>query len=285
MKTRIITAGIILLFLAPFVFLSHTVVFPIMLACVSVVAAFEILRTFDFHKKILPSIPAYLLSASLPPLAYYMCADFAGLKKFVIIACAMIFAVMIYLFALTVFRYGHYGFTRLSGMLVMLIYTVVSFSAMSVLRVLDTIGFAMLMYVFLIAWITDIFAYFTGYFLGNHKLCPEISPKKTIEGAVGGIVFSTLGSFLFVFIMSIIDKALVPNYLAVAICAPILSVISQLGDLFASAVKREYGIKDFGSLLPGHGGILDRFDSIMAVCMPLLALTLVFPIFGEGLLF
>ncbi|MBQ2737232.1 MAG: hypothetical protein IJF38_00965, partial [Clostridia bacterium] len=93
MKTRIITAGIILLFLVPFVFLSHTVVFPIMLACVSVVAAFEILRTFDFHKKILPSIPAYLLSASLPPLAYYMCADFAGLKNFVIIACTMIFAV------------------------------------------------------------------------------------------------------------------------------------------------------------------------------------------------
>lgn len=285
MKTRIITAGIILLFLVPFVFLSHTAVFPIMLACVSVVAAFEILRTFDFHKKILPSIPAYLLSATLPPLAYYMCADFDGIKQFVLVACTMVFAVMIYLFAITVFRYGHYGFTRLSGMFVMLLYTVVSFSAMSVLRVLDTIGFAMLIYVFLIAWITDIFAYFTGYFLGKHKLCPEISPKKTIEGAVGGIVFSTLGSFLFVFIMSLIDKALVPNYLAVAICAPILSVISQLGDLFASAVKREYGIKDFGQLLPGHGGIIDRFDSIMAVCMPLLALTLVFPIFGEGLLF
>ncbi len=285
MKTRIITAGIILIFLAPFVLLSHTVVYPIMVALISLIAAFEILRTFDMHKKILASIPTYALSAVMPPLAYYIGVDFEGTKRFLLILCLSIFCTMIYCFAITVFRHGHYGYTRLAGMLVMLIYSVVSFSALSLLRVIETVGFAMFIYVFVVAWFTDIFAYFTGYFLGRHKLCPEISPKKTVEGAVGGVVFSTGASFLFVFIMSLIDTALVPNYLAVAICAPILSITSQVGDLFASAVKREYGIKDFGSLLPGHGGIFDRFDSILAVAMPLLALTIVFPIFGQSMIF
>ena len=111
----------------------------------------------------------------------------------------------------------------------------------------------------LIAFGTDIFAYFTGYFIGKHKLCPTLSPKKTIEGAVGGIVFAILFTVLFV-------KFAVPDTAPVicfAVIGLIVSVMSQFGDLSASAMKRRMGIKDYGNLIPGHGGILDRFDSII----------------------
>ena len=113
--------------------------------------------------------------------------------------------------------------------------------------------------IFIIAWATDTFAYFTGYFLGKNKLCPTISPKKTVEGAIGGIIGSTVSCI--VFSMYFIEA----NLIYVALLGSIGSVIAQMGDLFASKIKRYIGIKDFGNIMPGHGGILDRFDSIIFV--------------------
>ena len=109
----------------------------------------------------------------------------------------------------------------------------------------------------LTAFGTDIMAYFTGVFLGKHKLCPKISPKKTIEGSIGGI----LGS---VILCGIFSWILMPRLLVHALIIGALGgVISQFGDLTASIFKRKMGIKDYGNLIPGHGGILDRFDSVL----------------------
>ena len=113
----------------------------------------------------------------------------------------------------------------------------------------------------------DTFAYFTGRFLGKHKLIPEISPKKTIEGSIGGIVF-TIGAFILyrVLLFKIFpDLKINLPYLLVIILAIAASIVSQIGDLIASAIKRQYNIKDYGKLFPGHGGVLDRFDSVMLV--------------------
>ncbi len=111
--------------------------------------------------------------------------------------------------------------------------------------------------IFITAFGTDIFAYFTGYAIGKHKLCPTISPKKTIEGAVGG----ALGSLI---LCAIFAKFFVPDLLLHCIAIGLLGgIISQFGDLTASIFKRKMGIKDYGKLIPGHGGIMDRFDSIM----------------------
>lgn len=111
--------------------------------------------------------------------------------------------------------------------------------------------------VFFTAFGTDIFAYFTGYLFGKHKLCPAISPKKTIEGAVGGILGSVILSGIFTLI-------LLPDLLFHGIVIGILgSIIAQFGDLTASIIKRKIGIKDYGNLIPGHGGVLDRFDSVL----------------------
>ena len=276
MKTRTLTAAAILLFTLPFVFLSHTVLYPIIVALLSFIAAYEVLKCFSLEKKLLPSVAAYLISAGLPVLAYVLKND---LTVFFISMALSLFAFMIYYFALAVFCHSQYKYTELSGVFVMMLYVVVSFSAMSLIRNIEGVGFALFMLIFVVAWLTDVFAYLTGFLIGKHKLAPVISPKKTVEGAIGGVIFSAGCCFLFAWIVTLIDTNLSVNYLSLAIFAPILSIISQIGDLFASAVKRERGIKDYGYLLPGHGGILDRFDSIIAITMPLLAISYLFPIF------
>lgn len=111
--------------------------------------------------------------------------------------------------------------------------------------------------VMLAAFGSDIFAYFTGVFLGKHKMAPNLSPKKTIEGAVGGIIGSAVVCGLFGYFIA-------PHYLIHSIIIGLVGApISMCGDLTASAYKRRMGIKDYGKLIPGHGGIMDRFDSIL----------------------
>ncbi|HCX61993.1 phosphatidate cytidylyltransferase [Sedimentibacter sp.] len=113
--------------------------------------------------------------------------------------------------------------------------------------------------VYIIAFGTDTFAYFTGKLLGRHKLYPEVSPNKTIEGAIGGIIGCTIFSLLF------FNYLRINKYIYIIIFSMSASVFSMAGDLTASKIKRETGIKDFGKMLPGHGGILDRFDSVLFV--------------------
>ena len=108
--------------------------------------------------------------------------------------------------------------------------------------------------------VCDMGAYFVGSTLGKHKLCPEISPKKTVEGAIGGILSSIVVTLILVFTFSVTEKILAALILTVPFC-----ILGMIGDLFASAIKRTAGIKDYGNLIPGHGGILDRFDSIIMI--------------------
>jgi phosphatidate cytidylyltransferase len=113
--------------------------------------------------------------------------------------------------------------------------------------------------VYIIAFGSDTFAYFTGKFFGKNKLYPEVSPNKTIEGAIGGIIGSTILSIIYFNYLSI------NKYFYIIIFSVSASIFSMAGDLTASKIKREFGIKDFGYLLPGHGGIMDRFDSVLFV--------------------
>ncbi len=118
-------------------------------------------------------------------------------------------------------------------------------------------GGIIIWYPFILAFVTDTFAYFSGRFFGKHKLIPDVSPNKTKEGSVGGIIGTTIVSIVFALIF---DSSL-------AIFAGVIgffgSMFSQYGDLLASKIKRTVGIKDFGNIMPGHGGVLDRFDSII----------------------
>jgi len=137
-----------------------------------------------------------------------------------------------------------------------------------------------------IAWGSDVFAYFAGYFFGKHKLAPTLSPKKTKEGAVGGLVGSVVISYIFLWLYSVVKPLLEGTAIRYTISGKLLRtitviacfgfVLGMFGDLFASAVKRQTGIKDYGNIMPGHGGILDRFDSVLLVSPLVSALSVIF---------
>jgi phosphatidate cytidylyltransferase len=112
------------------------------------------------------------------------------------------------------------------------------------------------------AFLSDAGGYFIGRFLGKHKLAPSLSPKKTVEGSVGALVFAVLGGLLFGLVSQEVFS-MEPNYLTLALLGLPISLISQFGDLTFSYIKREFGVKDYGNLFLGHGGVLDRFDSVI----------------------
>lgn len=138
-------------------------------------------------------------------------------------------------------------------------YAALSALALLWVRERDSQGLELLVWVFIITWSTDIGAYFAGRSFGRRKLAPTISPSKTVEGLIGGMVAATLFGGLWVFLTGLGGTL----YLA----APLLALWAQLGDLFESAMKRRAGVKDSGSLLPGHGGVLDRLDGLVPVAL------------------
>jgi len=137
--------------------------------------------------------------------------------------------------------------------------------------------------VFIGAWVTDTFAYFTGMLLGKHKLIPDVSPKKTVEGSIGGTLFCAVAFVVFGVITNTwfgTDA----NFLLLAIGGVFIAVIAQIGDLIMSVIKRHYGIKDYGKIFPGHGGMLDRFDSVLIVSLGLAVMCMLVSLFDIKLL-
>ena len=135
-------------------------------------------------------------------------------------------------------------------------------------------GWVLLIFAFLLIWVNDIFAYLTGVSIGRHKLCPRISPKKTIEGSIGGAVFTML--FAYVLNRFVLNVFFFDNYMSdieVLFLALGVVVFGALGDLTESMMKRHAGVKDSGNIIPGHGGILDRFDATF-MAMPFVFLYL-----------
>ena len=128
-----------------------------------------------------------------------------------------------------------------------------------------------------IAWVCDTCAYFTGRALGKHKLVPVLSPKKTVEGAIGGTLGAVLVGAIFGYVLYVNETHNVATIWVLIIITFVGSIISQIGDLLASGIKRDHNIKDYGKLIPGHGGIMDRFDSVIFVtpCIYFLAAVLV----------
>lgn len=279
MLTRIITSIVAVCVLIPALLLSNTVVFPIAIAVVAVISLYEMFKCFGYEKKWAMTIPLYLIAATAPACVRYI-------KKPVNVAyLAMIAAVVygIYLFALIVWSHGKLPFGNTVAMLLLAMYIIAALSAIVFIRDFQDSGKYIYLLIFIGAWVTDIFAYFTGYFLGKHKLIEDVSPKKTIEGSIGGIVFCALG---FVGLGLVVDVWFEQdaNLLFLAICGVIISLISQIGDLIMSVIKRHYGIKDFGKIFPGHGGMLDRFDSILAVSLGLCAICMFSAITGISLM-
>jgi phosphatidate cytidylyltransferase len=274
MKIRSLTSAIILAVMVPVLIFSKYLIYPIALAIFAVAAVFELLRVIGVHKNYKISIPAYIMAAALPVLTHDIFLDQNPelQKNYMLFAVAMVFTYMLYIMALAVFSDGELRFSKIAEVFLAVTYVVMSFTALCLLRYIRN-GTWCFFLVFLSAWGTDVGAYCVGSLIGKHKLLPKVSPKKSVEGAVGGTVFAILLFMLYGFVVSKFTE-LTPNYLLLGIEGAMLSVISQIGDLIASLIKREYGVKDYGRILPGHGGIMDRFDSILAVSLPLVMMCL-----------
>ena len=278
MKQRIITSIVAICVLLPVLFLHNSPLLPIGLAACSVIAVFEMLGCIGIKRFGSVSAPLYLAAVVFPFLIRYV--DNRELVKS--IAFAAIAAISLYLFGVMIFSHGKYAITQIGAIMFNVLYILIGFNAVLVVHSWRAGGEYLYLVCFIGAWMTDIFAYFCGMLLGRggkHKLIPDVSPKKTVEGSIGGIVFCTLSLVLFGFIIDRIAPQFQANLLIFALAGVFVSVVAQIGDLSMSVIKRTYGIKDYGKLFPGHGGVLDRFDSVIAVSTVLLILTTFFDFF------
>lgn len=275
MKTRILTGTVMAAVGIPILIFSKYIVFPILLSLLALAAVFEMFRVFGFEKKYFLSAPAYLIALTLPILGYYFSSEHT--YGFILIAAATLFAYLVYMFFVAVFTKGALKFSDVSQLFAATVYVVMSFVAICVIRYMEA-GIWNLIIMLVAAWGSDMSAYFTGMLFGRHKLIPEISPKKTVEGAVGGVICATLLMLLYGFIVSR-TTAFTPNYYVLAFCGFVLSAVSQVGDLIASLIKREHEVKDYGKIFPGHGGVMDRFDSILSIATLLMIICVLFPPF------
>lgn len=267
MIKRIITAVVSICILVPVLLLSDTVVFPIAIAIVGLVSLFEMYRCMGMDKKLSFCLPGYLFALAFPFLMRY-CDD---ILKTVGIAFIAMISYLIYLFYLAIKARGGIEFGSVGKLFAITAYILLAMNSIIYIRDFEGGGVHLYLLIFIGAWVTDTFAYFTGMLLGKHKLIPEVSPKKTVEGSIGGTVASALA---FVAFGIITDKffGTNANIVFLAVSGIIVALVAQIGDLIMSVIKRESGIKDYGNIFPGHGGMIDRFDSVLAVSLVLCAI-------------
>ncbi len=262
MKQRIITAVVaIAIFIPALVFSGYLAVWLPLCALLSVIAVWEMQKCIGTLQKIPLSVCAFAYGVGMPLLA-----GFSG--DYMKWAFSASFLLIVLSFLCAVFSRGHITTTQAVTSAMTTLYVGVGFASFVQIRYMDG-GNHLFLLIFLIPWITDTAAYFCGVTMGKHKLIPDVSPKKSVEGAIGGIVFAVLFTLGYIFICQKYFGGFVgANYLIWGVGAALLSALSQCGDLIASLMKRQYEIKDYGKLFPGHGGVMDRFDSVIlcALC-------------------
>ena len=271
MKTRIITAAVGLVLLTVVLLLFNTPVFDLVIAGVCLIGVHEAFAAMGFGKK-----QWYLYALAVPYVLLVMLSNGAPFRAMVLPAT---FILLLILNCCLIARSRTLDFGKLSGYLYFSAVIALCFYSLIYLKrclpvevyQYDAVYFIMLTLCF--AWGGDSAAYFAGRFLGRHKLAPVVSPHKTVEGAVGGVLGSILLGIAATAVYSSVSGRFVSltvevgvrHYLLIALLGAFASVLGILGDLFASAIKRQAGIKDYGTIFPGHGGILDRFDSVMFI--------------------
>ena len=258
MKQRLISSffAIILLILVVF---SNQYVFDVAVVLISAMGIFEVITALGLSEyKIMTSISV------LMPLVFMLISYFAWEYAF----AAVFLFVAAYLLVM-LFDHKRYSFTTAAKFMMISLMVTFAFIHVSLTRHLAN-GILNVFVIFIGSWITDTCAYFTGFAIGKHKLAPSVSPKKTIEGSILAAYTAIMGNIMDSITVNVTS----------AICVGLIcGVISQFGDLCASVIKRENNIKDFGKIMPGHGGVMDRFDSFIFVAPVVYYFLNSFPIF------
>ena len=249
---------------------NYPVIMPVLVAGLSMIAVHEALWSTGFLKHARISCYSIIMAGLIPFWVYY---DGKQLP-----AMAAMFLYVFILFCEAIGSQKRITLEKLGGAVFLTL--VIPYFLSSILRIRMMEPWqALIVLPFEIAFLSDAFALFAGMAFGKHKLAPQLSPKKTVEGAIGGFAGAVVCTVIFGVVLQL-GFSMEVNYLYLAIYGALGSVVSQIGDLSFSYIKREYGIKDFGNIFPGHGGVLDRFDSVI-FCAPLVELLLhVLPAIG-----
>lgn len=262
MKKRIISAILIIAIFIPFLIIGE-LPFAIFMSVLSIAGLYELLRVRETRKKfpIILKIFAYILTI-------YFCLYNTDSIEFYHKFDYRVMASIIFLFITPMVFINDTKKYNLNDALFLIgsvLFIGFSFNLIIITRNYDL---TYIIYLLLITTITDTFALFTGKLIGSHKLCPKISPKKTIEGLVGGVAMGTVVATMFYNTVISSNVSLV----LVIMLTLLLALVGQLGDLVFSSIKRYYDVKDFSDIIPGHGGILDRFDSLVFVTLAFIIL-------------
>ncbi len=257
MTKRVVSAIIMILVFIPFLVIGE-LPFAIFMTVLSIFGLYELLKVRETKKKfpIVLKIFAYLLTC-------YFCLYNTSSIEFINKFDYRVMAFIIFLFITPMVFINDTKKYNLNDALFLIgsvLFIGLSFNLIIITRNYDI---TYIIYLLLITTITDTFALFTGKLIGSHKLCPKISPKKTIEGLVGGVFMGTFAAVVF---YNTLISSTVP-LVTVIMLTLVLCLVGQLGDLVFSSIKRYYDVKDFSDIIPGHGGILDRFDSIIFVVL------------------
>ncbi len=274
MKTRIISAAAAIILLAGVVYLGRV-------AIGVVIFALALIAVYEFYKALEKGgfKPVYVLGyLSCLPLLYIsvrdilpqafqtllssrLMADLTVSGNGLLFVALIIFILLTVLYCFVLFSDGKYTITDVALTLFGMIYVAFLFSFVTLTRNME-MGGLYIWLIFIGAWATDTFAYFTGVTIGKTKILPKISPKKSLEGSIGGVIGCIIAMMLFGRVFY--NEMGIP-LVHFAVLGLICGIISQIGDWSASAIKRTVGIKDYGNIMPGHGGVLDRLDSILFV--------------------
>ena len=262
MKQRIISALLLIIVFVPFLVIGE-LPFAIFMSILSIFGLYELLKVRESRKEfpILLKLFAFLLTI-------YFCLYNTDSIEFYNKVDYRVMAFIIFLFIVPMVFINNSKKYNLNDALFLIgsvLFIGFSFNLIIIIRNYDL---EYIIYLLLITTITDTFALFTGSLIGKHSLCPKISPKKTIEGLVGGVLMGTFTATAFY--NTVISSNV--SLLLIIIITLLLSLIGQLGDLVFSSIKRYYDVKDFSNVIPGHGGILDRFDSLIFVSLAFIIL-------------
>jgi phosphatidate cytidylyltransferase len=250
-RTRLLS-GIVLVALALVFIIAGGDVLLAVTGVISLIGMFELYRVFGMEKAA-PGVIGYLAA-----IVYYLNLRFGFLPDDMVLYIGFLTLLM---FAF-VFAYPKYHTSQIMGAFFGFFYVAVMLSYVYHIRMLEH-GLYFAFLIFLCSWGCDTCAYCVGKLLGKHKMTPKLSPKKSVEGAIGGVAGAALLTALYCYIFRAQMELGAEGILAVTVVAGVAALISMVGDLTASAIKRNYDIKDYGHLIPGHGGILDRFDSMI----------------------
>jgi len=268
MKKRIITAAVLVPVLFAVLFAAPKIVTAILVAVLTAFAAYELLIGTGLVRHV--RLVAYSAAAAfLIPVLTYFSAGGVWIKLLILVYFCLLFAEMML---------SHIKVRFEKICICMIAALLIPYLLSSLVRIiLMDHGRYLILMPFVAAFLSDTGAYFIGCKYGRRKLAPVISPNKSVEGVIGGLIFSVLGMLLYSIILDLVFP-FQANYLLAVLYGVLGTGAGVFGDLCFSVVKRQTGIKDYGKLFPGHGGVLDRFDSVIVVCPLIEVLLILLPV-------